>query len=299
MRLAALINERSGSGRGSEVLADLQANGVDCHVLEQGDDVQAWAQQAIQGGAEALIAAGGDGTIATVAQVAMGRVPMAVAPVGTRNHFALDIGLDPSDPVASLRASLAGDPKGIDVGEINGEIFLNNMSFGIYAAAVSDPAYRSGRLKVLASEANRALASAGESASITTTVPVDIPEGSRVGAILVSNNPYDAASAPGERLRPSLTSGRLQVYLLGIPKAGGRVPLLGALREVLASGSPFLGSWSVEDLGLGADRPVPVASDGEYRPTIVPPYHLRSRHLALEVLLPKRPAPTSSFTLEW
>lgn len=299
MRLAALVNERSGSGRGAEVSAELQANGVECHVLAANDDVRSWASNAIDSGAEALVAAGGDGTIASVAQVAAGRVPIAVVPVGTRNHFAVDIGLDPSDPVASLRASLAGEARGVDLGEVNDEVFLNNVSFGIYAAAVSDPAYRSGRLRVLARTARRALTSSPATARITTPVPVDVPPGAQIGAILVSNNAYQFAAAPGGKLRLNLTSGELWVYVLGMPQAVRHLPLLHALREVLATGSISLGAWPVNELVLESDRPVPVASDGEYRPSMAPPYRLASRPQALQVLMPKRSARSSTLTLEW
>lgn len=299
MRLAALVNLHSGSGRGSEILDDLTANGVTCDVLEPGVDIQAWAERSIADGAEALVAAGGDGTIATVAQVAAGRVPIAVAPVGTRNHFALDLGLDPDDPVTSLRASLAGEPTGIDVGEMNGEIFLNNASFGIYAAAVADPEYRSGRLKVLANAARGAVTSTGETATISAPMPIEIPEDAVVGAALIANNAYEFVSSPGQRLRPTLTSGHLWVYLLGIPQTTGRLPLMKAVREVLTSGGPSLGAWPVTDAVIESDRPVPTASDGEYRPDMTPPYRIRSRHKALDVLMATKSATSSTFTLQW
>jgi diacylglycerol kinase family enzyme len=299
MQVAALVNTRSGSGLGRQVQADLSSGGVPSALLTDGLNVGAWVDSALAGGAEVLLAAGGDGTIASVAQAAAGRAPLVVVPVGTRNHFAVDLGLDPGDPVATMRACLAGSPRRVDLGELNGDVFLNNVSFGIYASAVSDPAYRSGRLRVMARTARAAVSGRGETAQIRTPVPVDVPPGARIGAILVSNNSYDFAAAPGQKLRATLDSGRLWVYLLGAPRALGRLPLLRAIQEMLTTGSVSLGTWQVSDLEFDSDRPVPVACDGEYRPAVTPPYRLSSRPGALEVLVPVATARASTLTMQW
>jgi diacylglycerol kinase family enzyme len=299
MQVAALVNTRSGSGLGRKVQADLSSAGVPCSLLVAGFDVGAWVDSALTNGAEALIAAGGDGTIASVAQAAAGRAPVVVVPVGTRNHFAVDLGLDPTDPVKTMRACLAGSPSKVDLGELNGDVFLNNVSFGIYASAVSDPSYRSGRLRVMVRTARDAVTGRGATAQIRTPVPVDVPAGARIGAILVSNNSYDFAAAPGQKLRASLDSGRLSVYLLGTPRGLGRLPLLRAVQEILTTGSVSLGTWRVSDLEFDSDRPIPVACDGEFRPAVTPPYRLSSRPSALEVLVPDAPASTSTLTLQW
>lgn len=298
MQIAALVNTRSGSGLGSQVQEDLRSSSVPCALLSPGFDVQGWADSALAQGAEALVAAGGDGTIAAVAQAAAGRAPVVVVPVGTRNHFAVDLGLDPSDPVATMRACLSGSPRQVDVGELNGDVFLNNVSLGIYASAVSDPSYRAGRLRVLLRTARTALSGRGETAQIHAPVPLDVPAGARLGAILVSNNAYEFAAAPGAKLRATLDGGRLWVYLLGTPRTVGRLPILHALQEMLTTGSVSLGTWAVSDVEIGSDRPVPVACDGEYRSAVSPPYRFASRPGALQVLVPDRAA-TSTLRLEW
>ena len=93
--------------------------------------------EALAGGADALAVAGGDGSLATVAAAALAHdLPFVCVPAGTRNHFARDLGLDPADPIAALDALSDGIEGRIDVGEVSGHLFLNNVSLGIYAEAV-------------------------------------------------------------------------------------------------------------------------------------------------------------------
>ena len=78
--------------------------------------------------------AGGDGSQALVASIAAERgVPMVVIPAGTRNHFALDIGLDRDDVVGALDAYGEARERTIDLADVNGRIFVNNVSLGLYA----------------------------------------------------------------------------------------------------------------------------------------------------------------------
>ena len=85
-------------------------------------------------GADALAAAGGDGTQAIVADVAAEHgLPYACIPAGTRNHFALDLGVDRDDVVGALDALVDGRERRVDLAEVNGSVFVNNVSLGIYA----------------------------------------------------------------------------------------------------------------------------------------------------------------------
>jgi diacylglycerol kinase family enzyme len=130
-----LINPRSGKGTKSEDLRDeAERRGVDTHVLSPDDDPAELARAAPEG---PLGIAGGDGSLAAVAQVAIDRnLPFVVVPFGTRNHFARDVGLDRDDPFAALAAFDGGTEKAVDVGRVNGRLFLNNVSLGIYARLV-------------------------------------------------------------------------------------------------------------------------------------------------------------------
>lgn len=129
-----VINPRSGKGRpdASELRREAERLGITTHVLRAGDDAAALAAEA-EG---PLGIAGGDGSLARVAEVAVERgVPFVVIPFGTRNHFARDLDLDRKDPLAALSA-YSGRETRIDVARVNGRLFLNNVSLGLYARLV-------------------------------------------------------------------------------------------------------------------------------------------------------------------
>ncbi len=130
-----VINPRSGSGEptAEELRDEAQSLGIETHLLGQNDDPGEIAQAAPDG---PLGMAGGDGSLATVAQVAIDRdLPFVVVPFGTRNHFARDIGLDRDNPLAALGA-FEGREQRVDVGRVNDRLFLNNVSLGVYARLV-------------------------------------------------------------------------------------------------------------------------------------------------------------------
>ena len=94
--------------------------------------------------------AGGDGSLAVVAAVAAAHgIPFVCVPAGTRNHFALDVGVDRHDLTGALDAFTGGMERRNDVAEVNGRMFLNNVSLGIYRDAVRSPAYRDAKVRTL------------------------------------------------------------------------------------------------------------------------------------------------------
>jgi diacylglycerol kinase family enzyme len=129
-----LVNSRSGGGSGvEELLAAAAAQGLETHVLQEGEDAGDLAREAQ---ADVLGVAGGDGTLAPVAEAAIARgLPFVCVPFGTRNHFARDLGLDRNDPVGAL-AAFDGTERRVDVGHANERLFLNNVSIGAYAVLV-------------------------------------------------------------------------------------------------------------------------------------------------------------------
>src|SRR5436305_11740590 len=129
-----IVNPRSGeNGTGEELLRAAAGREIKWHVLRRGDDAAELARRA---DAPVLGVAGGDGSLAAVAAVAMERdLPFVCVPAGTRNHFARDLGLDRDDPLAAL-AAFGGVERRIDVGRVNGRLFLNNVSLGVYAGLV-------------------------------------------------------------------------------------------------------------------------------------------------------------------
>jgi diacylglycerol kinase family enzyme len=201
-----LINPRSGKRRPSadELLAAARAREIEARVLRQGDDPAALATEAR---ADVLGIAGGDGSLAPVAQVALEReLPFVCVPFGTRNHFARDLGLDRADPLGAL-AAFGGDQRRIDVGLAGDRVFLNNVSLGAYASLVHRREAHRRRREMLAGV--RALLRM-PAHPLPLRLRVDgEPLSARV--VLVANNAYEL------RLfdlggRPSLTEGRLRLY---------------------------------------------------------------------------------------
>jgi diacylglycerol kinase family enzyme len=211
-----IVNPRSGSGSPSaeEIVAVAERLSVDVHVLQEGDDA---AEIARASDARAVGVAGGDGSLAAVAEVALERdVPFVCIPFGTRNHFARDLGLDRNDPLAALHA-FEGAERRIDIGRVADRLFLNNVSLGVYARLVHR---REGhRRRRVAFARVRAWATL-----LTHRHPLGItidgdPVESRV--VLVANNAY-GIDFPTIGARERLDEGKLHLYVPGDERVGER-----------------------------------------------------------------------------
>jgi len=145
MRAIVLVNRRAGnSGVGASLGSDdirraLAAAGVDAQLREvEGARLGEAAKEAAGAAVDAVIAAGGDGTLSAVAgSLAGGDVPMGVLPLGTLNHFAKDNGI-PLEVAEAARVIAARHVACVDVGRVNGRVFINNSSVGVYARALVD-----------------------------------------------------------------------------------------------------------------------------------------------------------------
>ena len=279
-RPVMFVNPASGGGTAARVgLAEkAQALGVRCVVLEPGGDLAALVREAIAGGADAVGMAGGDGSMAIVATAAIEHgLPFVCVPAGTRNHFARDVGVDRHDPIGALAAFTDGAERRIDVGEVDGQVFLNNVSIGIYGDAVHRPGYRSAKLRTLLETAEEVL---GPSAAAPPLHIVDDRgrEHTHPAVLLVSNNPYalEPPSIPGTR--PRLDTARLGVILLDRPT----VPPHRAGH-----------AWTVSRLDVGAAGAVHAGRDGEAI-TLGPQLRFASRPGALRVRLARDRASESS-----
>jgi diacylglycerol kinase family enzyme len=202
-----IVNPHSGSGNATDdLLREAKTRGIRVHVLVDGDDVPGLARGA---DADALGIAGGDGSLAPVAEVALERgLPFVCIPFGTRNHFARDLGLDRDDPIGALDAFVHREERVIDVGRANGRLFLNNVSLGIYARLV----HRRERHRRRSDAFARLRAFA---ILVQNRQPLGITiDGQSISArvVLVSNNAYtlDLFSI-GER--ELLDAGRLHLYI--------------------------------------------------------------------------------------
>ena len=145
-----LVNPRSGDEEPSveELVAAAHGRGIRTHVLREGEDAAELARAAAD--TSALGVAGGDGSLAPVAAVALERdLPFVCVPFGTYNHFAWDAGIDRDDPLGGLRA-FDGEERRVDVGRLGDDrVFLNTVSFGLYAALVAEEDRVGSRLRAL------------------------------------------------------------------------------------------------------------------------------------------------------
>ena len=132
----------------SHIAAQARARGIEPVELAPGTDLEELVHEAVSRGADALAMAGGDGSQAVVAAIAAEHaLPYACVPAGTRNHFALDLGVDRDDVVGALDALVDGGERVVDLAEVNGRVFVNNVSLGVYGEAVQRPGYREAKLR--------------------------------------------------------------------------------------------------------------------------------------------------------
>jgi len=255
-----IMNPRSGGGKVTRFgLKDkAEALGAEVALLEGPGpvDVAALARQAVADGADLLGVAGGDGTQALVAGVAAEHgLPLLVISAGTRNHFALDLGLDREDPSRCLDALRDGVELRVDLGFIGGRPFVNNASFGAYAAVVQSPAYRDDKRRtttemlpgLLAGQQGPRLVARAEN------VTVEGPQ-----AVLVSNNVYGMGDIAGLGRRARLDRGTLGMFAVTVNSAAQAAGLLGGRR------SRGLISLAGPEVVVDADAAqIPVGVDGE------------------------------------
>ena len=218
-RPVLFVNPRSGGGAAGRARLSDRARelGIEAIELGPGQRLDELVAAAIDDGADAVGAAGGDGSIATVAAVACARdVPFVCVPAGTRNHFARDLGVDPRDPARALDAFAAGIERRVDVGEVDGRVFLNNVSLGVYGEAVRDAGYRDAKLRTLLQTAEEVLGPGGEAGGLRVVDDLGV-EHRGPALLLASNNPY-APRRPGARgVRPALDGGRLGIVVVDSP----------------------------------------------------------------------------------
>ena len=145
-------NPKSGGGKAERfALADeARARGIEPIEFGPPWDLDALVREAVADGADGLAMAGGDGSQAIVAAIAAELdLPYACIPAGTRNHFALDLGVDRDDVVGALDAFVDGGERRVDLAEVNGRVFVNNVSLGLYAEAVQHEGYRDAKLRTI------------------------------------------------------------------------------------------------------------------------------------------------------
>jgi diacylglycerol kinase family enzyme len=279
-----IMNPRSGGGKVDRFGLKEKAERLGARVVlldpDEQQDITALARAAVAEGADLLGAAGGDGTQALVAAVAAEHgIPFLVISAGTRNHFALDLGLDRDDPGACLDALSDGVELRVDLGFAGDRPFVNNASFGAYAAIVQSPSYRGDKIGtslellpdlLTGQQGARLTAKAGD-----TTL--DSPQ-----AVLVSNNPYRTGDPFGFGRRDRLDTGALGVLGVRVDGAADAAALL------LDPEPAALTVLTVREVVVEADgAEVQVGLDGEA--LVLPsPVHCRIAPGALTVRVPRK-----------
>ncbi|MCB5274705.1 Diacylglycerol kinase [Arthrobacter sp. SO5] len=278
-----VMNPRSGGGK--VVKFDLRRKaeelGAEVALLEGPGtvDVDALARDAVERGADLLGVAGGDGTQALVAGIAAEHnLPFLVISAGTRNHFALDLGLDREDPTGCLDALRDGVELHVDLGKINGRTFVNNSSFGVYAEVVQSPEYRDDKAATVL-EMLPDLIKGDKGARLRAHVDGTTVDGPQ--AVLVSNGPYGGHDLAGLGRRTRLDRGVLGAVALS---ASSTREAVGLLRRATTRG---LIQRTAAEVVVDADVPeIPVGVDGEalLLPT---PVRCTIEPGALRVLVPR------------
>jgi len=296
-----ILNPAAGGAAGhlGGLTKTARERGIRVRKLAPGEDARIAAIAAVKDGTDVLGVAGGDGSVAAVASVAVEReLPLMVVPLGTLNHFARDLGLDLMRPLHALGAFHAGHERRVDVGRVNERLFINNVSLGIYAEMLGDPGYRQDKLGVAQAKLQAAISDRELRRALRITPPEEAPLES-VLAVVVSNNPYEFArwARPGQRHR--LDTGMLQVSVLDASTLDELERLLAGTLLGILEFRPALHHWTSERLEMGVPgERVRAGVDGEPM-SFEAPLRFTVEPGALRVLVPEElPASRQALPLE-
>ena len=255
-RPVLIYNPRSGGGKAErfDIASEARARGIEPVELAPGTDLEELVHDAVSRGADALAMAGGDGSQAVVAAIAAElALPYACVPAGTRNHFALDLGVDRDDVVGALDALVDGGERVVDLAEINGRVFVNNVSLGVYGEAVQRSGYRGAKLRTLLDAIPDVVGPDAQRQPLCWTDP----DGRRCegrATVLVSNNRYRLGRLLGSGTRPSLDAGLLGIIVAEPPTD----PRAHRLRR-----SRPLREWTAPSFTVQAPERIAAGIDGE------------------------------------
>src|SRR6185369_9538311 len=298
MRIIVLMNQAAGTASKEEISAAtveaaFRAAGVDATVEQvEGKAMAARARAVLDDGFDAIVAGGGDGTVSCVAGVVAGtQTPLGVLPLGTLNHFAKDLGI-PADLEGAVRAIAAANVRALDLGEVNGETFINTSSLGFYPPVVQErdrqrKHLRRGKWLAALSALVKVLPRVH---ALRLTIKVDGQTLHRTTRLVFAGNNEYRMSLFTQGERKGLDSGLLYLYLVKRPS---RLLLLRlALRALFsdAGTTDDFESFSVPSFTIEnrrkSHRKVLVFLDGEVK-SLAPPLLYRARARDLLVLAPE------------
>jgi diacylglycerol kinase family enzyme len=282
-----LMNPWSGGGKVARfgLVAEAQRLGVRPVVLGEGDDLVELAEQAAREGADVLGMAGGDGSQALVADVARRHdLGFVCIPAGTRNHFALDLGLDRDDVVAALDAYGTANEHRIDLALIGDRIFVNNASLGVYATVVQSEEYRAAKMST-AVQMLPDLLGPGRPGFDLRFIGPNGTQQREADLVLVSNNAYRLRRIAGFGTRERMDQGVLGVTAVTVDRGNDLAALVAA--EAAGRVDRFHGyqEWTALEFRIESGAPlIDVGVDGEAR--LPPPLVFRSLPGVLRVRTP-------------
>jgi len=266
---------------------------AECEILapERGTDFTTLAKQAVADGATTVVAGGGDGTINAVASALAGsEARLGVLPLGTLNHFAKDLGI-PLTLEDAVRNVFTGRPLAVDVGEVNGRLFLNNSSLGIYPRIVRlrEAHERKGVRKWIAfAKALSYVLRHPRSIYLRLKIDDEHARARKTPFVFVGNNRYEISGLSIGK-RAGLTDGRIWICQAPTADRWGLFrltlrALAGWIRDSDLEAAEAREVWI--DLRHDARRETDVSTDGEVA-RMAAPFHYRSRPGALTVIVPE------------
>jgi diacylglycerol kinase family enzyme len=286
-RPVLLMNPRSGGGKVERfgLVEEARQRGIEPIVLQPGDDLTRLAERAVGRGADVIGMAGGDGSQALVAAVAMRHdLAHVCIPAGTRNHLAMDLGLDRDDVVGALDAFGSAVERRIDLAFIGEQVFVNNATMGLYAKIVKSPEYRDQKARTALDMLPEMLGPGAEPLDLRFTRP-DGTEVSAAHLILVSNDRYELSQPEGFGSRRSIEDGMLGIVAATFRNSNE----LARFVQMYATGRghrfPGWLEWTDSRFEVRSGGPVEVGIDGEAA-VLEPPITFRSAPGALRVRLP-------------
>jgi diacylglycerol kinase family enzyme len=287
-RPVLLCNPWSGGGKVERFgLVDLAAElGVETILLDHGLDLERLARDAVARGADCLGMAGGDGSQALVASIAVEHdLPFVCVSAGTRNHFALDLGLDRDDPRRSMYAYRDAIERRVDYATVNNRFFVNNVSLGVYATIVQEESYRDAKVGTTRNLIPEMLGRRAEPFDLQFTTPAGVDVDGAI-AVMVSNNPYAIGATPDNAQRRHLDSGTLGVFAITTRTGAAAAALLAASAVGQRNRSPFWHEFTATRFEVRSRSGSAFAGiDGEAL-DLPTPLDFRSHPNALRLLVP-------------
>jgi diacylglycerol kinase family enzyme len=283
-----IINPKSGGGKAERfnLPDEARRRGIEPLLLRPGDDLCELAEGAVGRGADVIGMAGGDGSQALVAAVAMRHaVAHVCVPAGTRNHFALDLGLDRNDVVGALDAFTDGVERRVDLASLNDRIFVNNASLGVYARVVQSEKYRDAKLTTWKQMLPDMMGQETAGCALRFETP-HTQDWCDASLVIVSNNPYQMRRFRGAGTRPDLDTGQLGIFVAELRGAAGVAKLvtLGTIGAHRRFGGVL--QWSSLEFEVHSETPVAVGLDGEAL-MLTPPLRFASLPGALLLRVPR------------